>query len=84
VKAAVPAVGGAGWCWQPYRVDGGIWQQLKIKGDADVFGRTLSFASYAPLIRCPVMHRSAGNRTDLRVAGSRGYASGAGPALPQA
>ena len=61
VKAAVPAIGGAGWRWQPHQFDGGIWQQDKIKGDVDVFRRTLSFESYATLIRCPVMHRSAAN-----------------------
>jgi dienelactone hydrolase len=60
-NAAVPAIGGAGWRWQPHQFDGGIWQQDKIKGDVDVFRRTLSFESYAPLIRCPVMHRSAAN-----------------------
>ncbi len=61
VKAAVPAVGGAGWRWQPHEVLGGVVQQNHIKGDVDLFRRTLSFESYAPLIRCPVLHRSATN-----------------------
>ena len=61
VKAAVPAVGGAGWRWQPHEFLGGVAQQDRIKGDVDLFRRTLSFESYAPLIRCPVLHRSATN-----------------------
>lgn len=61
VKAAVPAVGGAGWRWQPHGVLGGVIQQDHIKGDVDLFRRTLSFESYAPLVRCPVLHRSATN-----------------------
>lgn len=61
VKAAVPAVGGAGWRWLPHEFLGGVAQQDRIKGDVDLFRRTLSFESYAPLIRCPVLHRSATN-----------------------
>lgn len=61
VKAAVPAVGGQGWRWQAQEFIGGTAQQDKIKGDVEVFRRTLSFESYAPLIRCPVLHRSATN-----------------------
>ncbi len=79
VKAAVPAVGGQGWRWQPHSFTGDVAQQEHISGDVDVFRRTLSFESYAPLIRCPVMHRSASNdfhgwmddvyRTDALIAG---------------
>lgn len=61
VKAAVPAVGGAGWRWQPHEMLGGVAQQDHIKGDVELFRRTLSFESYAPRIRCPVLHRSATN-----------------------
>lgn len=61
VKAAVPGVGGSGWRWQPHRFIGGTAQQDQIKGNVGLFARTLSFESYAPLIRCPVMHRSASN-----------------------
>lgn len=61
VKAAVPAVGGAGWRWQPHQVLGGVIQQDHIKGNVELFRRTMSFESYAPLIRCPVLHRSATN-----------------------
>lgn len=61
VKAAVPAVGGAGWRWQPHPVIGGAIQVDHVKGDVDLFARTLSFESYAPLIACPVLHRSATN-----------------------
>ena len=61
VKAAVPAVGGQGWRWQPHSFIGGTDQQDRIKGDIEVFRRTLSFESYAPLIQCPVLHRSATN-----------------------
>jgi hypothetical protein len=61
VKAAVPAVGGQGWRWQAHEFSGGTAQQEQIKGDVDVFRRTLSFESYAPLIRCPVLHRSGTN-----------------------
>lgn len=61
VKAAVPGVGGQGWRWQPHLFLGGVAQQEHIRGDVEVFRRTLSFESYAPLIRCPLLHRSATN-----------------------
>ncbi|MFN7565038.1 MAG: alpha/beta hydrolase family protein [Prosthecobacter sp.] len=61
VKAAVPAVGGQGWRWQGRDYLGGKAQQEQIKGDVEVFKRTLSFESYAPRIQCPVLHRSATN-----------------------
>lgn len=61
VKAAVPAVGGQGWRWQGRDYLGGKAQQEQIKGDIEVFKRTLSFESYAPRIQCPVLHRSATN-----------------------
>jgi hypothetical protein len=61
VKAAVPGVGGQGWRWEPHAFLGGTAQQERIQGDVDVFRRTLSFESYAPLIRCPVLHRSGTN-----------------------
>jgi hypothetical protein len=61
VKAAVPGVGGQGWRWQPHEFAGGTVQQERIQGNLDVFRRTLSFESYAPLVRCPVLHRSGTN-----------------------
>jgi hypothetical protein len=61
VKAAVPAVGGAGWRWQDHEFIGGRARQDQVRGDIDLFRRTLSFESYAPLIQCPVLHRSATN-----------------------
>ncbi|MCU0749285.1 MAG: dienelactone hydrolase family protein [Akkermansiaceae bacterium] len=61
VKAAVPAVGGAGWRWQDHEFIGGLARQDHVQGDIDLFRRTLSFESYAPLIQCPVLHRSATN-----------------------
>ncbi len=61
VKAAVPAVGGAGWRWQEHSFIGGALRQDHIRGDVEVFRRTMSFESYAPLIRCAVLHRSATN-----------------------
>lgn len=61
VKAAVPAVGGAGWRWQAHEFIGGTAQQDRIAGDAEWFARTLSFENYAPRIRCPVLHRSGTN-----------------------
>lgn len=61
IKAAVPAVGGAGWRWQPHEFLGGSDQQDHIKGNVDLFRRTLSFENYSPLIQCPVLHRSATN-----------------------
>ncbi len=61
VKAAVPGVGGQGWRWEPHEFIGGQAKQEQIKGDVEVFRRTMSFESYAPLIRCPVLHRSATN-----------------------
>lgn len=61
VKAAVPGVGGAGWRWQPHEMLGGVAQQDHIKGDVDLFRRTISFESYSPRIQCPVLHRSGTN-----------------------
>ncbi|MFO1483850.1 MAG: dienelactone hydrolase family protein [Verrucomicrobiaceae bacterium] len=61
VKAAVPAVGGSGWRWQPHEFIGGSEQMDRVQGSANVFARTLSFESYAPNIRCPVLHRSGTN-----------------------
>lgn len=61
VKAAVPGVGGAGWRWQPHTFIGGTDQLDRIKGDVQLFARTLSFESYAPRIQCPVLHRSGTN-----------------------
>ncbi|MFC5456749.1 alpha/beta hydrolase family protein [Prosthecobacter fluviatilis] len=62
VKAAVPAVGGQGWRWQPH-VFGGVKSdpQDAVKGDVELFRKTLSFESYAPRIACPVLHRSGTN-----------------------
>ncbi len=61
VKAAVPAVGGQGWRWEGHEFLGGKVTQSRVDGDVDLFRRTLSFESYAPLIHCPVLHRSATN-----------------------
>lgn len=62
VKVAVPAVGGQGWRWEPHVFSSGtVPPQDRVQGDVEVFRRTISFESYAPLIRCPVMHRSATN-----------------------
>lgn len=62
VKAAVPAVGGQGWRWEGHAFAGGTARpQMAIRGDVELFRRTLSFESYAPLIRCPVLHRSGTN-----------------------
>lgn len=62
VKAAVPAVGGQGWRWEPHEfLAAKADPQERIQGDVEVFRRTLSFENYAPLIRCPVLHRSATN-----------------------
>ena len=62
VKVAVPGVGGSGWRSQPHEfVEGMAPPPMRIQGDAALFGRTLGFESYAPLIRCPVLHRSGTN-----------------------
>ena len=61
VKVAVPGVGGQGWRWKAHEFLGGVAQQEQVKGDVEVFKRTLSFESYAPLIKCPVLHRSGTN-----------------------
>jgi len=62
VKAAVPGVGGQGWRWEPHVfASGTVPPQNRVQGDIDLFRRTLSYESYAPRIRCPVMHRSATN-----------------------
>ncbi len=67
VKAAAPGVGGQGWRWEAHKFLGGSVTQSPVLGDVDLFRRTLSFESYAPLIRCPALHRSATN--DLRAIG---------------
>lgn len=61
VKAAVPGVGGQGWRWEKHEFIGGSVVHQPVQGDLETFRHTLSFESYAPLIRCPVMHRSATN-----------------------
>jgi hypothetical protein len=62
VKAAVPAVGGQGWRWEAGpALTGRARPQMTIEGDVGLYRRTLSFESYAPLIRCPLLHRSATN-----------------------
>lgn len=62
VKAAVSAVGGQGWRWEEHEFLGGkASPQETVSGNLDVFRRTLSFESYAPRIRCPLLHRSATN-----------------------
>ncbi|VTS08294.1 alpha/beta hydrolase family protein [Tuwongella immobilis] len=61
VKAAVPAVGGSGWGWEAHRFTAGTITPMSIQGNLDTFRRTLSFESYAPWIRCPVLHRSSTN-----------------------
>lgn len=62
VKAAVPAVGGQGWRWEAHPfLDGPARPQMTIQGDVELYRKTLAFESYAPLIRCPVLHRSGTN-----------------------
>ena len=62
VRAAVPAVGGQGWREEPHVfLAGTAPPQVHVDGDVELFRRTLGFESYAPLIRCPVLHRSATN-----------------------
>lgn len=62
VRVAVPGVGGAGWRWQLHEFAGDRGRaQDHVTGDLDLFRRTLSFESVAPLIHCPVLHRSATN-----------------------
>jgi hypothetical protein len=61
VKCAVPAVGGQGWRWEEHQFEEGRMAQERPQGNLEVFRRTLSFESYAPLIRCPVLHRSSTN-----------------------
>lgn len=61
VKAAVPGVGGAGWRWKRHEFIGGETQQDQIRGNVELFARTLSFESYASRIQCPVLHRSGTN-----------------------
>jgi len=61
VKAAVPAVGGAGWRWDWHEFLGGKARLDHVRGDMDVFRSALSFENYAPRVCCPVLHRSATN-----------------------
>jgi hypothetical protein len=62
VRVAVPGVGGAGWRWQLHEFAGDRGRpQDHVTGDLELFRSTLSFESVAPLIRCPLLHRSATN-----------------------
>ncbi len=61
VKVAVPGVGGQGWRWERHEFLGGSAIHQEVRGDVELFRKTLSFESYAPQIRCPVLHRSATN-----------------------
>lgn len=62
VRVAVPGVGGQGWRWERHLfADGGEAKPESIRGDIELFRDTLSFESYAPLIRCPILHRGATN-----------------------
>lgn len=62
VKAAVPAVGGQGWRWLSHEFDGQkAPAQSQVRGSVQLYQRCLSFEAMAPLIRCPVLHRSATN-----------------------
>lgn len=62
VKVAVPGVGGAGWRSVAHEfTEGTAPPPMRIQGDAELFSRTLGFESYAPRIRCPVLHRSGTN-----------------------
>jgi hypothetical protein len=61
VKVAAPSVGGQGFRTEPHEMLGGKCQQENIKGDMDLFTRTLGFENYAPLIQCPVLHLSGTN-----------------------
>ncbi len=61
VKAAAPSVGGQGYRTEPHDMMGGKAQMENIRGDVSLFARTLGFESYAPLIRCPVLHLSGTN-----------------------
>lgn len=61
VRVAAPSVGGQGFRTEPHAMLGGRCRQENIRGDRDLFARTLGFEHYAPLIRCPVLHLSATN-----------------------
>jgi hypothetical protein len=61
VKAAAPGVGGSGWRWEPHPFIGGTAQLDTIKGDLEMWRRTLSFESYAPQIHCPILYRGGTN-----------------------
>lgn len=61
LKAAVPAVGGTGWRGESHAFLGGSAKLDHVQGDGELFSRTLGFESYAPEIRCPVLHRSGTN-----------------------
>ncbi|MBL8829263.1 MAG: dienelactone hydrolase family protein [Planctomycetaceae bacterium] len=61
VKVAVPGVGGQGWRWERHEFLGGSDIHQEVRGDVELFRKTLSFESYAPQIHCPLLHRSATN-----------------------
>lgn len=61
VQASVPAWGGAGWYNDPPTTTGELLPPANPKPEDAVFQRTLGFEHYAPLVTCPVLHRSASN-----------------------
>ncbi len=61
VRVAAPSVGGQGFRTEPHDMLEGRCQMENIRGDRELFTRTLGFENYAPRIRCPVLHLSATN-----------------------
>ena len=59
VKVASPSVGGTGFRTEPYYH---LPPQIKqVNGDRDLFRRTMSFESYAPYIKIPILHLGSSN-----------------------
>jgi len=81
VKVASPSVGGSGY--RTYSRYGLPPQIRKVKGDLELFRRTMGYQFYAPRITAPLLHLGASN--DFHGQMDATYATGAkvNPPVPQ-
>jgi len=73
VKVASPSVGGSGY--RTYARYGLLPQIRKVKGDLELFRRTMGYQFYAPRITAPLLHLGASN--DFHGQMDATYATGA-------
>jgi len=73
VKVASPSVGGSGY--RTYSRYGLLPQIRKVKGDLELFRRTMGYQFYAPRITAPLLHLGASN--DFHGQMDATYATGA-------